>query len=113
MKGSAAVLLVGVSLACGFATAGQDKPAVFAVVRTVDVTLPNGTVTFPPGAGANLANAQCVICHSAGMVTRQPPLSFDEWKAEVGKMRTVYGAPLAAGDVEQIARYLTAINGKP
>jgi hypothetical protein len=47
------------------------------------------------------------------MVTRQPALSFDEWKAEVNKMRTVYGVPLSADEVEPIARYLTAINGKP
>ncbi|MBB5496034.1 cytochrome c [Paraburkholderia sp. MM5384-R2] len=113
MKASAAVLLVWASCVSASAMAGPDKPGGAAVIRTVDVTLPNGTLTFPPGVGSNLANAQCVICHSAGMVTRQPPLSFQEWKAEVAKMRAVYGAPLAADEVDQIARYLTAINGKP
>ena len=28
------------------------------------------------------------------MVTRQSPLSFNDWKAEVAKMHAVYGAPL-------------------
>lgn len=44
---------------------------------------------------------------------RQPPLSFGEWKAEVDKMRVVYAAPLPADKIEEIARYLSAINGKP
>ena len=113
MKAFAAVLLVSASFACICAIAGPDKPGVAAVIRTVDVTLPNGRETFPPGKGSDLANAQCVICHSAGMVIRQPPLSFQEWKAEVSKMRAVYGAPLPADQIEQIAQYLTAINGKP
>jgi hypothetical protein len=47
------------------------------------------------------------------MVTRQPPLTFDEWKAEVTKMRAVYGAPLPPENIEEIARYLATINGRP
>jgi hypothetical protein len=47
------------------------------------------------------------------MVLRQPPLSFNEWKAEVAKMRAAYGAPLSVEDIEPIAKYLTSINGKP
>jgi hypothetical protein len=54
-----------------------------------------------------------MICHSAGMVTRQPPLSFDQWKQEVEKMRTAYGAPLPADQVETVAKYLAGINAKP
>jgi mono/diheme cytochrome c family protein len=84
-----------------------------AVPHSVQVTLPSGTTAFPAGPGADLANQHCVICHSTGMVLRQPPLSFEEWKAEVAKMRAVYGAPLPGEDIEAIARYLTSINGKP
>ena len=79
---------------------------------TVEVTLPSGN-PFPPGPGSDLANAHCLICHSMGMVTRQPPLTFDEWKAEVTKMRAVYGAPLPPENIEEIARYLATINGRP
>ena len=53
-----------------------------------------------------------MICHSAGMVTRQPPLRFGEWTAEINKMRTAYGAPMPAEQVEELAKYLTAIKGK-
>lgn len=112
MKASAAVLLVGVSCACMSASAAPDTVGDM-VTRTVDIRLPNGGTTLPPGNGADLANSQCVICHSAGMITRQPPLSFQDWKAEVNKMRAVYGAPLAVDQIEQIAQYLIAINGKP
>ena len=111
MKTSVAVLLICVAGASLPAAAGPDKLG-SAVSRSQNVHMPEGALNFPRGEGSDLANAQCVICHSVGMVTRQPPLSFDEWKAEVAKMRGVYGAPLSADQIEPIARYLTAINGK-
>lgn len=95
------------------AMAKPKGPSVSELTRNVQVRLPDSQNTFPPGAGAELANAQCMICHSVGMVTRQPPLSFEEWKGEVNKMRSVYGAPLPADQVDQLAKYLTTINGKP
>lgn len=79
---------------------------------TVQVSLPAGN-PFPQGPGSDLANQHCLMCHSAGMVIRQPPLTFDDWKAEVTKMRAVYGAPLPPESVEDIARYLVTINGRP
>ena len=112
MKTSVAVLLICVAGASLPAAAGPDKLG-SAVSRSQNVHMPEGALNFPRGEGSDLANAQCVICHSVGMVTRQPPLSFDEWKAEVAKMRAVYGAPLSADQIEPIARYLTTINGKP
>lgn len=113
MKAFAVFVMVSASYACPWAVAGPDKPDATAVIRTIDVALPNGREAFPLGTGADLANAHCVICHSVGMVTRQPPLSFQEWKAEVAKMRAVYGAPFDADQIEPIARYLTVIDGKP
>lgn len=95
------------------AAAQQAAPSAKAVMTAQQMTLPPGTTTFPAGPGSDLANQHCVICHSTGMVLRQPPLSFDEWKAEVAKMRAVYGAPLPQENIEAIARYLTAINGRP
>jgi hypothetical protein len=53
-----------------------------------------------------------MICHSAGMVTRQPPLTYDNWKLEINKMRSAYGAPLPEDQVDSLAKYLTTINGK-
>lgn len=94
-------------------TTGAAPPATALDRQTVDVSLPTGRTMFPPAPGSELANAHCVICHSPGMVLRQPPLSFEEWQTEVNKMRVVYGAPIPADKIEEIARYLSAINGKP
>jgi cytochrome c5 len=97
------------------AKAQTPEPAALAAAlnRTVSVQFPDSHVVFPQGPGADIANTQCMICHSAGMVTRQPPLSFDQWKEEVEKMRTAYGAPLPADQVETVAKYLAGINAKP
>jgi mono/diheme cytochrome c family protein len=79
----------------------------------VSVDLPASQVSFPPGNGSVIANAYCLICHSAGMVLRQPPLTQDEWSGEINKMRNAFGAPLPADQVEALAKYLRSINGQP
>ena len=61
----------------------------------VSVALPTSDASFPPGDGAEIT-PQCLICHSAGMVLRQPPLTRDQWVGEINKMRSAYGAPLPA-----------------
>ena len=78
----------------------------------VSVELPTSQVLFPPGNGADIANGECLICHSAGMVLRQPPLTQDEWTSEIDKMRNAFGAPLPADQVEVLAKYLHSINGR-
>jgi mono/diheme cytochrome c family protein len=78
----------------------------------VEVEFPVSQVIFPPGKGADIANAQCLMCHSAGMVLRQPPLSQEEWAGEITKMRSAFGAPMPPDQVEALARYLQGINGR-
>ena len=78
-------------------------------LKTAAVTLPSDRRQFPGGAGADAINANCLTCHSAGMVLTQPPLAKADWEAEVGKMRKVYGAPVADADVPAIVAYLTAL----
>ena len=78
----------------------------------VSVDLPASQISFPPGNGSVIANAYCLICHSAGMVLRQPPLTQDEWTVEINKMRSAFGAPLPAEQVEALAKYLRSINGQ-
>lgn len=79
----------------------------------VEVEFPVSQVMFPPGKGADIANGQCLICHSAGMVLRQPPLSEEEWTGEITKMRTAFGAPIPPDQIEALARYLYGIDGRP
>jgi mono/diheme cytochrome c family protein len=76
----------------------------------VSVELPASDESFPPGVGADIAASQCLICHSAGMVLRQPPLTKEEWRAEITKMRSAYGAPIPDDQVDRLSEYLKSIN---
>ena len=72
------------------------------------IDLPPETSRLKEAPGVELANAQCVTCHSADYVITQPrnkPLAF--WRAEVDKMKNVYGAPIPADAAAPIAEYLT------
>ena len=108
------------SLVCGVAswssaradsTSGKKDLASrqWAIVR---VALPENDEPFPPGIGADIAGSQCLICHSAGMVLTQPPLKKDEWRAEIIKMRSAYGAPIPDDQVDALSEYLKNINGR-
>ncbi|MDP9007266.1 MAG: cytochrome c [Pseudomonadota bacterium] len=81
----------------------------WAIVR---VELPASDETFPPGVGADIAASQCLICHSAGMVLQQPPLTKGEWRAEIIKMRSAYGAPMPDDQVDALVEYLKSINSQ-
>jgi mono/diheme cytochrome c family protein len=112
-------VLLGIALAAGLAwprTVNSEPAAKEAAKGSVpkwvkvSVELPASQTPFPPGDGAVIANAQCLICHSAGMVLRQPPLTQDEWVGEINKMRNAYGAPLPADQIDALAKYLHSIN---
>ncbi len=75
----------------------------------VGVVLPSSATTFPAGDGADIANSHCLICHSAGMVLLQPALSESQWQTIINKMRTAYGAPLPADQINALAAYLSKI----
>jgi mono/diheme cytochrome c family protein len=87
----------------------STAPARFAPLK---VELPSGAEDFPAGDGADLASANCLICHSAGMVLRQPPLSVAEWRSEIEKMKTSFGAPITSDQIDPLAKYLVSINGQ-
>jgi mono/diheme cytochrome c family protein len=108
------------SLACAVAlwswaradSAAAKKDAAPRPWTIVRVELPASDKSFPPGIGADVASSQCLNCHSAGMVLTQPPLKKDEWRAEIMKMRSTYGAPIPEDQVEGLAEYLKNINGR-
>ena len=88
---------------------GEPVPAVH--FAPLNVELPVSSVVFPSGKGSEIANGYCLMCHSAGMVLRQPALSVAEWKAEIRKMQGAFGASIPADQVDGLARYLGSING--
>ena len=75
----------------------------------VTVELPASTTLFPDGSAQSVANSQCLICHSAGMVLRQPARTQTQWTETINKMRSAYGAPIGAGQVDALAAYLTRV----
>ena len=86
----------------------------FLVVLAVQVTgadapfmLPRETAKLKPGPGLELANSQCLLCHSADYMTTQPRLSAAQWRAVIVKMQTKYGALTANNNVEALVGYLT------
>jgi mono/diheme cytochrome c family protein len=118
---SAVPVLLGIALAAGLAwprtvssepASKEETKGPIQKWTKVSVDLPVSQTSFPLGNGSVIANAYCLICHSAGMVLRQPPLTQDEWTVEINKMRNAFGAPLPADQVEALAKYLRSINGQ-
>ena len=75
--------------------------------------LPEEKIAFKSAPGAELAQANCIMCHSHEYITTQPPLTRDQWKASVTKMLQKYAAPLAPENVDALLDYLTQSYGKP
>ena len=88
------------------ATASTNAPQTF-VLKSVSVELPASDITFPGGAAADAINANCLSCHSAGMVLTQPNLAKAAWAAEVDKMIHTFKAPIDQGAVAAIVDYLS------
>src|SRR5258705_9460415 len=83
--------------------------AVMASVQAfaLDIQLPPETAAFKQDKGAEIANGQCLTCHSVEYVVIQPPMQRAFWKAEVQKMQQKYGAQIPEEQVEAVVDYLT------
>ena len=77
-------------------------------VEAVDqkFVLPPETARLKAGPGADLAAAQCLLCHSADYISTQPRLSAAQWKTAVIKMKDKYGAPIDTNRVDSLVEYL-------
>ena len=91
--------------------AGSSVSAAGVTLHSVSVDLPNSERSFPGGGDAEAINANCLTCHSAGMVLNQPMLTRAAWQAEVEKMRGQYKAPINEADVPAIVAYLANHKG--
>jgi len=90
------------------ASSGTAPVTGFAL-KSVSVDLPVSDVAFPGGAKADAIAANCLSCHSAGMVLTQPALTKAAWTGIVEKMIHAYKAPVAEADVAAIVDYLQEI----
>jgi cytochrome c551/c552 len=77
------------------------------IAGELKIQLPPETASFKPTPGSQLANAQCMTCHSGEYVQTQPPFSQTFWLAEVKKMRDKFGAPIPEDQIESLAYYFT------
>jgi mono/diheme cytochrome c family protein len=69
-------------------------------------------VALKPGAGLDAVNANCGGCHSLDYIRMNAPfLGADAWRAEVAKMRSAFGAPIADADAAAIQAYLAEAYG--
>lgn len=80
-------------------------------LASLSVDLPSSDRAFPPGPGVEAAEANCVACHSVGMILNQPSLTHATWETEVHKMIAVYKAPVSDEDAKTIVAYLDSIKG--
>jgi hypothetical protein len=96
-------------LAAAATAASPNAPRTF-VLKSVSVELPTSDVAFP-GPNDQAITANCLACHSAGMVLTQPNFSKATWDGIVEKMIHAYKAPVSQTDVTPIVDYLEAIKG--
>src|SRR6266550_4387883 len=78
-----------------------------AFAAPLKIELPPETGVFKPAPGVELANGQCLVCHSVEYVVTQPPSPRAFWATSVKKMREKYGAAVAEEQVEPLLDYLT------
>ena len=84
------------------------------VARAEDIVLPpdHPFGMLKPGAGSEVAQRNCGLCHSTDYIVTQPPGDQKQWDGVVTKMIKVYGAPLSDADAKTVAEYLARQYGK-
>ena len=83
--------------------------------------LPILFVAFPavaqdllPGPGQAETAAACAGCHTLGYIRLNAPfLTQAQWKAEVAKMRTAFGAQIDDATAAAVLAYLSATYAAP
>lgn len=86
--------------------------AVAASAWALTIDLPKDTTQLKDAPGVDVTQRTCSVCHSFDYIVTQPsgkPFAF--WKAEVEKMKKVYGASIPDEQIEPIAQYLTRAYG--
>src|SRR5262249_12533176 len=81
-----------------------SAPATFGAGLKIE--LPPETASFKTNPGSDLANGQCLTCHSVDYVVIQPPSPRTYWESCVKKMREKYGAAIPDEQVEPLVSYL-------
>jgi hypothetical protein len=71
-------------------------------------------VPLSQGQGEDVTEAACGLCHSLSYIPMNSRfLAPEAWKAEVTKMRNVFGAPIDDDAANAIIAYLVSQYGAP
>lgn len=73
------------------------------------ITLPDDPMDLPEGPGRDVVMENCTACHSPSTMLQQPKVSREKWESIVGKMRTLYKAPVDDAAVPQIVDYMVHV----
>jgi sulfite dehydrogenase (cytochrome) subunit B len=85
-----------------------------ALLLAAQAALADEPVALKPGAGLDAVQTSCVICHTLNYIRMNSVfLTPDEWKTEVTKMRTGFGAPIDDDTADIIIKYLSANYAAP
>jgi len=77
------------------------------------VAADEGQIRLKEGAGRELVEANCAVCHSLDYIqTNSPFLDRKGWEATLSKMVNAMGAPIPKEDVPMIVEYLNQYYGK-
>lgn len=79
-----------------------------AAPQSLDLPDADGPFEDIAAVSADAMNSNCLACHSSAMVTHQPALTPAQWRATLGKMRSVYKAPIDTADDAAILAWLVA-----
>lgn len=91
----------------GFALVMLVSNAGFAHAAPRSYSLPDADVAFREGPGKEIAENNCLACHSSDYISTQPPnLGKKFWASEVSKMRKAFGAQISDEDAAVITDYL-------
>lgn len=73
------------------------------------ITLPTDPVDLPEGPGRDAVLANCTACHSPSTMLQQPTVPRAKWESIVGKMITLYKAPVDEAAIPEIVDYMVAV----
>ena len=91
------ILLIPAILVVGFV----------ATAKVVKIEMPVETAVYRAAPGVEVANSQCLACHSADYASTQPPKPRDFWAGEVAKMKAKYGAPIPDDQTNALIGYFS------
>lgn len=102
MRAAAALVLLALAL-----VACDSAPKV--AFADASITLPDDPLDLPEGPGRDAVLENCTACHSPSTMLQQPKVSREKWESIVGKMRTLYKAPVDEAAVPAIVDYMVHV----